>query len=105
MNRDLSGISTFIRDQLPTAAEERKKPHITFQGEDTSGGGGGGGTSHFGGGGGEGGGKRADPKLAYGTNSGKTIRPKDADDRVHSLERENLKLKTKENLLELEIKK
>ena len=47
--------------------------------------------------------KRTDPKLAYG--GGKAPLPKDADNRVHSLERENLKLKSKESLLELEIRK
>ncbi len=46
--------------------------------------------------------RRTDPKLAYG---GKAALPKDADNRVHSLERENLKLKSKESLLELEIRK
>jgi hypothetical protein len=46
--------------------------------------------------------KRTEPKLAYG---GKAPLPKDADNRVHSLERENLKLKSKESLLELEIRK
>ena len=49
-------------------------------------------------------GKRAEPKLAYGGKA--PLRPSgDVNDRVHSLERENLKLKTKENLLELEIRK
>ncbi len=48
--------------------------------------------------------KRHEPKLAY----GRPARPLGGDhinDRVHSLERENLKLKSKENLLALEIRK
>jgi hypothetical protein len=45
--------------------------------------------------------KRNEPKLAY----GRAPKIGDVNDRVHSLERENLKLKAKENLLELEIKK
>jgi len=48
--------------------------------------------------------KRSDPKLAYG-RAPKLSGPGDIKDRVHSLERENLKLKAKENLLELEIRK
>jgi hypothetical protein len=42
--------------------------------------------------------------LAYG-RAPKLSGPGDIKDRVHSLERENLKLKAKENLLELEIRK
>jgi len=92
MNRDLSGISTYISDEVSgAAAEGRKRRHITFQEAETSK------EGHHS--------KRTEPKLAYGANTGKASRPKDADDRVHSLERENLKLKAKENLLELEIKK
>ena len=47
--------------------------------------------------------KRTDPKLAYGRIP--KPGPCDVNDRAHSLERENLKLKAKENLLELEIRK
>ena len=89
MNRDLKGVSVYVRDEVPAMKEERKKGHISFQdGIETS--------ENK---------QRSEPKLAYGANTGKAARPKDADDRVHSLERENLKLKAKENLLELEIKK
>jgi hypothetical protein len=45
---------------------------------------------------------RSDPKLAY---SKSKPMGSEVNDKVHSLERENIQLKTKENLLELEIKK
>lgn len=48
--------------------------------------------------------RRAEPKLAYGGGRQK-VNGGDVEDRVHSLERENLKLKAKENLLENEIRK
>jgi len=51
-----------------------------------------------------GGARRPEPKLAYGRPA-KAGTSTDINDRVHSLERENLKIKAKENLLELEIRK
>ncbi len=104
MNRDLKGIGEYIRDRVSpqrsktnsiSGAIKKKledslsklddsdhKNRIGFTDVGTN--------------------KRTDPKLAYG---GKAPLPKDADNRVHSLERENLKLKSKESLLELEIRK
>lgn len=106
MNRDLKGIADYIRDRvsppgrkalsgainkrLEDSAKRRiievedteYKSKTGFPDSSTN--------------------KRTEPKLAYG---GKAPLPKDADNRVHSLERENLKLKSKESLLELEIRK
>ena len=47
----------------------------------------------------------AAPKLAYGKNSASKQDEHDVNERVHTLHHENLKLKEKENFLELEIKK
>lgn len=47
----------------------------------------------------------AAPKLAYGKNAASKQDEHDVNDRVHTLQHENLKLKEKENFLELEIKK
>ena len=106
MNRDsmnLGGIDNFIRDRVsPPARENRnginndlKREVGDFGSKQTPTG-------------------RTQPRLAYGgaaTGGGNTAgRPGSAvkahkDDRIHSLERDNLKLKSKSSLLELEIKK
>jgi hypothetical protein len=52
-----------------------------------------------------GGASTAAPKLAYGKTATTKLDSNDVNDRVHILHNENLKLKEKENLLELEIKK
>ncbi len=109
MNRDLKGIADYIRNQVSPPARRGISAGINKRLEDST----------------KGGdrrieiedvdarsktgfpesttNKRTDPKLAYGGT--KAPLPKDADNRVHSLERENLKLKSKESLLELEIRK
>jgi hypothetical protein len=105
MNRDLKGIGDYIRDRVSPAGSKGFKGAMNkrledsanrrIEIEDTE-------YKSKTGFPDSGANKRTEPKLAYG---GKAPLPKDSENRVHSLERENLKLKSKESLLEMEIRK